>query len=242
MKQYIYTIIILLIGFASCSKVVDSTTITPGTGTGTGTTSTTANIKFYNVMDYGNVAVTLAGTSVGEVAIYYSTIYKTVTAGSTNIKVSFGGSGVLDVYADLLGGKNYSCFIYRVGFNWRVSIVTDDLTVPAIGKAGIRVLDFRTQAYFNYVKIKFLSPGTDVLDYTNRNFLDHLSYDAYTNFKQVNAGTYNINVFNDSATLSSKTNVAIGTGKIYSLIMMTPADLTAAAAINYINLDFSTLK
>ncbi len=242
MKQFIYTIIILLISFASCSKVVDSTTTTPGTGTGTGTTSTTANIKFYNVMDYGNVTVTLAGSSVGDVAIYYSTTYRTVTAGSTNIKVSFGGSGVLDVYADLLGGKNYSCFIYRVGFNWRISIVTDDLTAPAAGKAGVRVLDFRTQAYFNYVKIKFISPGTDVLDYTNRNFLDHLSYDTYTTFKQVNAGTYNINVFNDSATLSSKTNVAIGTGKIYSLIMMTPADLTAAAAINYINLDFSTLK
>ena len=239
MKQFIYTIFILLVVFASCSKVVDSTT---NTSTTSGTTTGTANIKFYNVMDYGNVNISLAGSSVGDVAIYYSTTYRSVTAGSTNIKIFFGGSSVLDVYADLLGGKNYSCFIYRVGFNWRVSIVTDDLTAPAAGKAGVRVLDFRTQAYFNYVKIKFISPGTDVLDYVNRNFLDHLSFDTYTTFKQINAGTYNINVFNDSATLSSKKDIAIGTGKIYSLIMMTPADLTAAAAINYINLDFSTLK
>ncbi len=241
MKQFIYTIFIFILGFTSCSKVVDSTT-TPTTPTTPGTTTGTANIKFYNVMDYGNVNVSLAGSSVGDVAIYYSTTYRSVAAGSTNIKVSFGGSSVLDVNADLLSGKNYSCFIYRVGFNWRISIVTDDLTAPAAGKAGVRVLDFRTQAYFNYVKIKFISPGTDVLDYVNRNFLDHLSYDTYASFKQINAGTYNINVFNDSATLSSKKDIAIGTGKIYSLVMMTPADLSAAAAINYINLDFSTLK
>jgi hypothetical protein len=246
MKELLKLLLILSIGFTACSKVVDSTSTSTGTGTGTsngtGSTNGNANIRFYNVMDYGNVNVTLGGVSQGDVAIYYSTAYKQVAAGSTNIKVTFSGNTIIDVYADVLADKYYSCFIYRVGYNWRVSIVSDDLTTPSAGKAGIRVLDFRTQAYFNYVKVRVVSVGLDQLDYTNRNFLDHLSYDTYTTFKQVAAGTYNINVFNDSATLSSKTGVVLGNGKIYSIIMMTPADLTAADALKYINIDFSTLK
>lgn len=244
MKRLSSFILILIFSLQACTKVVDSTSTGSGTGTSTGTGSTNgnANIRFYNVMDYGNLNVTLGGVAQGDVAIYYSTAYKQVAAGSTNIKVTFGGNTIIDVYAEVLADKYYSCFIYRVGYNWRISIVTDDLTTPSSGKAGIRVLDFRTQAYFNYVKVKIVSVGLDVVDYTNRNFLDHLSYDTYTTFKQVAAGTYNINVYNDSATLSTKTGVTLGNGKIYSVIMMTPADLTAANAINYINLDFSTLK
>jgi Domain of unknown function (DUF4397) len=238
MKGLIKILLITLIGFTACSKVVDSTSTGTSTGTGTsngtGSTNGNANIRFYNVMDYGNVNVTLGGVSQGDVAIYYSTAYKQVAAGSTNIKVTFGGNTIIDVYADVLADKYYSCFIYRVGYNWRISIISDDLTTPAAGKAGIRVLD--------YVKVRVVSVGLDQLDYTNRNFLDHLSYDTYTTFKQVAAGTYNINVFNDSATLSSKTNVVLGNGKIYSIALMTPADLTAADALKYINIDFSTLK
>jgi len=251
MKVLLNTILVLLLGLIACTKVVDtsssstSTSTGSGTGTGTGTGSTStgvANIRFYNVMDYGNVNVTLNGVGQGDVAIYYSTAYKQVAAGSRNIKVTFGGNTIVDVYADLLSDKYYSCFIYRVGYNWRISIVTDDLTTPSAGKAGIRVLDFRTQAYFNYVNVRIISVGLDQLDYTNRNFLDHLSYDTYTTFKQVAAGTYNINIFNDSTNLSKKTDVALGNGKIYSVILMTPADLTAANALYYINIDFSTLK
>ncbi len=246
MKQLLKIILLSIFTLQACTKVVNSssTSSSTGTGTSTGTGSTigNANMRFYNVMDYGNVNVTLGGVAQGDVAIYYSTAYKQVAAGSTNIKVTFGGNTVIDVYADVLANKYYSCFIYRVGYNWRLSIVTDDLTTPAAGKAGIRVLDFRTQAYFNYVNVKIISVGLDVVDYTNRNFLDHLSYDTYTTFKQVAAGTYNINVFNDSATLSTKTGVALGNGKIYSVVMMTPADLTAANALYYINLDISTLK
>jgi hypothetical protein len=248
MKAILNTILILLLGLTACTKVVDgsSTSTSTGTGTGTGTTTGTttgtANIRFYNVMDYGNVNVTLDGIGQGDVAIYYSTDYKQVAAGSRNIKVTFGGNTIVDVYVDVLADKYYSCFIYRVGYNWRISLVTDDLTTPAAGKAGIRVLDFRTQAYFNYVNVRIISVGLDQLDYTNRNFLDHLSYDTYTTFKQVAAGTYDINVFNDSTNLSKKTGVTLGNGKIYSVILMTPADLTAAAALYYINIDFSTLK
>lgn len=250
--KYIYNIIVLLLlGFTACTKVVDSTSTGTGSGTGTGTgtgtgstgnTTGTANIRFYNVMDYGNVNVTLNGVGQGDVAIYYSTAYKQVAAGNRNIKVTFGGNTIIDVYVDVFGDKYYSCFIYRVGYNWRISLVADDLTTPSAGKAGIRVLDFRTQAYFNYVNVRVISVGLDQLDYSNRNFLDHLSYDTYTTFKQVAAGTYNINVFNDSATLTSKTGVALGNGKIYSVILMTQADLVAAEALKYINIDFSTLK
>ncbi len=242
MKKFISIIIILAFGFTSCTKTVDTTTtvpVTPGTGT---TTVGPAFIKFYNVMDYGNVNVTLGGTSMGDVALYYSTAYKSIAAGNKNIKVTLGGNTIIDVFADLVGDKYYSCFIYRVGFNWRVSIVTDDLTTPAAGKAGIRVLDFRTQAYFDYVKVKIFSVGLDQIDYVNRNFLDHLSYDTYTTFRPLAAGTYTTNVFNDSGTLANKSGLVLGNGKIYTLVLMTQADLTATEALKFINIDFSTLK
>ncbi|MDI9366006.1 MAG: DUF4397 domain-containing protein [Flavobacterium sp.] len=238
MKALLNTLLIVLLGLTACTKVMDGSS----TSTNTGTTTGKANIRFYNVMDYGNVNVALNGADQGDVAIYYSTAYKQVAAGSRSIKVTFSGNTIVDANADLLSDKYYSCFIYRVGFNWRISIVTDDLTTPATGKAGVRVLDFRTQAYFNYVNVRVISVGLDQLDYTNRNFLDHLSYDTYTTFKQVAAGTYNINVFNDATNLSKKTGVTLGSGKIYSVLLVTPADLTAADALYNISLDFSTLK
>ena len=159
-----------------------------------------------------------------------------------NSKVTLSSNTIIDIYVDLVGDKYYSCFIYRVGFNWRVSIVTDDLTTPAAGKASVRALDFRTQAYFDYVKVKIFSVGLDQVDYVNRNFLDHLSYDTYTNFRPLAAGTYTVNVFNDTGTLSTKTGVVLSTGKIYTFVLMTQADLTAADALKFINLDVSINK
>lgn len=239
MKQLISAIILLAVGFTSCTKAVDTTTpLTPGSGTSVGP----AYIKFYNVMDYGNVNVSLGGTNIGDVALFFSTAYKSIAAGNKNIKVTLGGNNIIDVFVDLVGDKYYSCFIYRVGFNWRVSIVSDDLTAPSAGKANVRVLDFRTQAYFDYVKVKIFSVGLDLVDYTNRNFLDHLSFDTYTKFKSLAAGTYTANVFNDTGTLATKTGVVLGTGKVYTLVLMTQADLTAADALKFINLDFSVNK
>jgi hypothetical protein len=75
MKQLIIAFIIFVFGFTSCTKTVDTATnvpITPGTGT---TTVGPAYVKFYNVMDYGNVNVTLGGTGMGNVALYFATAY-----------------------------------------------------------------------------------------------------------------------------------------------------------------------
>lgn len=242
MKQCISAFFIIAFGFTSCTKTVDTLATIPATpGTGNPTAGP-AFVKFYNVMDYGNVNVTLGGTNIGNVALYFSTAYKSIAAGNKNIKVTLGGNTIVDVYADLVGDKYYSCFIYRVGFNWRVSIVTDDLTTPAAGKASVRVLDFRTQAYFDYVKVKIFNVGLDQVDYVNRNFLDHLSFDTYTTFRPLAAGTYTANVFNDTGNLSTKTGVVLGSGKIYTLVLMTQADLTAVDALKFINQDFSVNK
>lgn len=90
--------------------------------------------------------------------------------------------------------------------------------------------------------MKIFSVGLDQIDYVNRNFLDHLSYDTYTIFRPLAAGTYTVNVFNDSGTLATKTGVVLGNGKIYTLVLMTQADLLPADALKFINLDVSVNK
>jgi hypothetical protein len=243
MKKIVLILLLTIPFVQSCMKTATTTTSSGGTSTTDTTTSTSLpTVKFFNVMDYGDVVVYLNGSSIGNIPIYYPSSYRIAKAGTNSIKVTFGGTTVVDVTADFVLGKNYSIYVYRVGYNWKTSLVSDDLTTPATSYAKIRVLDFRTQAYFDYVKIKFLGLGVGELNYTNRNFLDHQSYSDYSTFKTVGAGTYNITVFNDTANLATKTNFPFVSGKIYSLIMMTNASLTTAEAIYQIKLDLETLK
>lgn len=233
MKRFIpfLFLINLVIG---CTKQIDSTISTTTTTT---TSSTAPNIRFFNVMDYGNVSIQLNTKSIGDVAQYYPTTYKIASIGTTNIKIIFGGGTAVDQNIDLLAGKSYSCFVYRVGYNWKISVITDDLTKPTSNNSNIRVLDFRTQAYFDYVNIKFSSPGNSTLEYAKRNFLDHQSYDYFTNYKTILAGTYNFTIYNTTVNLLTKSNVLFESTKIYSVILMTQASQTAAEALQNIKVD-----
>ncbi len=237
MKQLIVAIFALTL-FSSCYKQVDGTTATTTTTDTTKTTNTTPpKVRFFNVMDYGNVYPHLNTINVGGVALYYPTIYQTGVVGTNNIWVTFGSDTILNQNVDLVAGKNYSCFVYRIGYNWMLSIVSDDLTVPATGNAEVRVLDFRTQAWFSYIGINLFSPGSSPLIFNNRNFLDHESYSSYANFNTVIAGTYTLTLFTSTANLLTKSNVVLASTKIYTIVLLTQASLTAAQALQAINVD-----
>ncbi len=251
MKTYRILIFLLLVCISTyhvaCTKIAP---ITP-TDTTTTTIDTTATlvkptVKFFNVMDYGNIAVTFNKVNLGEVALYYpypANSYTNGIIGTNNIVVKFGGETKIDVNVDLLANKSYSIFVYRVGYDWKLSVVTDDLTLPGTGKAKVRVLDFRTQAYFDYVKVKFSSLGSvDTLRYNNRNFLDHASYDTYTKFNTLPSGSYNMVIFNDTANLANRTSLQLSSNKIYSMIMVTKASLESKDAIYQINIDWKVNK
>ncbi|MFY7900485.1 MAG: hypothetical protein ACOVNY_09905, partial [Chitinophagaceae bacterium] len=151
-----------VIFLTACSKVVDDTN-NGGNGSGGSTSTVVPNIKFFNVMDYGPVTVRLNNVTIGNSSLYNPTTYRVGVIGSNNISITFNNNQVLNQTVDLLAEKFYSCFFYRVGFDWKMSLVTDDITNIPTGKIKIRALDFRTQAYFDYVKLRIISPGSDQL-------------------------------------------------------------------------------
>ncbi len=239
MKNLISLFFLGCVFITSCSKVVDNNSTVTNPPIVSGVLPT---VKFFNVMDYGDVSVQLNTTNIGNVALYYSSTYRVGIVGSNTISLSFGGNTVLTQKVDLVSGNNYSIFIYRVGFNWKISLVNDDLTTPATGRAKVRVLDFRTQAYFDYIKVRILGLGIGQLDFTDRNFLDHESYESYKTFQSIAAGTYNIVVYNSTQNLATKSDYNFANGKIYSVVLMTRADLSAAAALTAIVPDVQVHK
>jgi len=239
MKQFFYIILVVFL-FSSCTKQADTITSSTDTTTNSGGTTTITSpptIKFFNVMDYGNVYPTFNSKSLGALAQYYPTGYKTGVIGTNSIVVVFNGSTIISENVDLIAGKNYSCFVYRVGYDWKLSVVSDDLTKPASGSSKVRLLDFRSQAYFDYIGARFFSPGNLTLDYSNRNFLDHQSFDTYTTFKTITAGLYTLTLFTTTDNLLTKSNITFASTKIYTVLLMTQASLSAADALKAINVD-----
>ncbi|MDE3235569.1 MAG: DUF4397 domain-containing protein [Bacteroidota bacterium] len=244
MKRKINIIICFLVtaGFYSCNKYVNQSGTSGGGGTVTNTSDSVSYIKFFNPVDFGNLTVYLNNDSLGSIAPYFPSTYIKTKAGSNIVRIVSPVNPSIDalnVGIDVTGGKYYSCFMYKVGYDWKISLVPDDLTAPPANKANIRVLDFRTQAYFTYVNISVVSPGLDQVSFYKRNFLDHSTYGSNAQFKPVFAGSYNIVVTQDTSitNLAIKKNVALDNGKIYSVIMMTPTAATPAAALSQISLD-----
>ncbi len=244
MKQLLQLIIIALL-FSSCTKQVDSTTSTTDTtSTNTGTTSTVApKVKFFNVMDYGPVNVLMNNKTINSsLKTWYPTTYQTALIGTNTVVVKFGGDTTrINVTIDLLAGKNYSCFIYRVGYNWKISLVPDNFTTPTSGNTAVRLLDFRTQAYFTFINLVLNSAGTSSLTYNTRNFLDHQSYSYFTTFSTIPSGNYTYTVFDNSSGTKLKSDALVFLStNVYTLILMTKADLSPTDALQNIQVDCET--
>jgi len=240
--KHIFLAIIIATLFSSCYKQVDTGTATTPTQDTVVTNTTPPKIMFYNTMDYGNVYVILNNTNnLGGVAKWYPLSYTAGVVGRNSIIVTFSNDTIVNQNVDLIAGKNYSCFVYRIGYSWFISVVPDDLTLPSVGNSKIRLLDFRTQAWFSYIGVNIFSPGTTPLIYNNRNFLDHESYSGYEGFNTVTSGVYTTTLFITTPTaqnLTTQTDTLVGQ-KIYTLVLMTQASLTAAQALNNIQIEQS---
>ncbi len=242
-RLMILTILSMII--FSCNKTVTTNTVTT-TDTNSNYSNNPLNndtltgyprIKFFTVMDYGNakIKVQLNSGTPNTIAKYYpSSSYLIANIGSNTIKVYYPDTAtgtVLNMQVDLISGCYYSCFLYRVGYEWKLSLVKDIVTAPSGTNAKIRVLDFRTQAYFDYVNVRVFNPGYDERNYYTRNFLDHETYSSNADFKELSSGYYKVRVFNDSLNLKTRDSVNLKAGKIYSVILMTPSTLAPSAAL-----------
>ena len=242
MKHILLAILIATL-FSSCYKQVDNGTSTTIKKDTTKTNTTPPNIMFYNVMDYGNVYVILNNTNnLGGVAKWYPLSYTAGVVGTNNIIVTFSNDTIINENVDLLAAKNYSCFVYRIGYSWFLSVVPDNLTTPSAGNSQVRLLDFRTQAWFSYIGAKFFSPGNAPLIFNNRNFLDHESYSGYEGFNTLSSGIYTTTLFITTPTASNLTQQTdtLVSQKIYTFVLMTQASLTAAQALQNIQIEQSS--
>lgn len=241
--KHIFLAILTATLFSSCYKQVDNGTGTTVKKDTTKTNTTPPNIMFYNVMDYGNVYVILNNTNnLGGIAKWYPLGYTAGVVGTNNIIVTFSNDTIVNENVELLAGKNYSCFVYRIGYSWFLSVVPDNLTTPSAGNSLVRLLDFRTQAWFSYIGVKFFSPGNAPLIFNNRNFLDHESFSGYEGFNTLPSGIYTTTLYITTPTASNLTQQTdtLVSKKIYTFVLMTQASLTAAQALQNIQIHQSS--
>ena len=236
-KNAAFYLLLFLCVLNSCTKQVDNTAVpaTPAVKRD----SASPSIKFFNVVDQGRLRVKLNGAIVADsLAQYFPSLYITANTDSNNIQLVRETSldtTVFSINVALTPARKYSCFIYKLGFDWKISLVPDYLNVPDSGYAAIRILDFRTQAATNYVNINLFSLGyfnyNGVLPFIYRHFLDHTSFDYLTSFIPVLARPdYKIIVYNGNANLAQRSGIPLYSKKIYSMILMTPATATGDSA------------
>ena len=240
-SEPLIAVLLLSLLLMGCNKTVStatSTTTTPINPLNNDTLTDFPRIKFFTVMDYGDakVAVNLNGNT-STIAKYYPSNYYIANKGTNSITLYYPDtttSSVLSMDIDLISGCYYSCFFYRVGYEWKLSLVKDDVSSPSnSANAKIRVLDFRTQAYFDYVTVRVYDQGGDEHDFYNRNFLDHETYSSNALFKEVpSASNYSIQVLNyTNPNLTTRTGLTLSPGRIYSVVLMTPSIDTPAQAL-----------
>lgn len=224
-KFILFYLLAFSICILSCTKYESNTTTT---NPSTPEVIVPPAIKFFNVMDLGETRVVLNSKQVTTVSKFFASGYIPAVNGSNNIKLSFpNNTSLLDVNPTMANNNKYSGFFYRVGNEWKLNIVKDDLPKEITnGFAALRILDFRTEAYFNYINVRLISPGFDIIDQKNRNFLDHTTFDNLTKFQNAGAGTYTINMYNDTITSSTRKDVKLDSKGIYSIILTTPSNIT----------------
>ncbi len=173
------------------------------------------------------MTVKLNNKVASSIAKYYPSTYVQAVEGVNALQLSLpNNTQLMNTSLTLLRDTKYSCFFYKVGNEWKYSLVRDEFTTPAAGFMSYRILDFRTQAYFDYINVRMVNPGSEIIDVKNRNFLDHVTYSGLSQFKQGTAGKYNIFMYNDTLTTSQRKDVNIDSKGVYSVILMTPDNIT----------------
>lgn len=145
-----------------------------------------------------------------------NTPYADVTAGTANIKVSPTGTTnyVIDANVPLTANTNYSVLAVNTVNNISASVVMDNLTTPAAGKAHVRFFHLAPDAPAVDIAIR---GGATV--FSNRSFNDQNTNAALANFTPLDAGTYNLDVrlAGQNTAVLPLPAVTVEAGKIYTV-------------------------
>ena len=110
--------------------------------------------------------------------------------------------------------RNYSVFAIDSVSKIKAALVSDNLSVPAAGKAHVRFFHFSANA----PAVDIAVTGGPVL-FPNRLFNDQSTNAAYVNFTPVDAGTYNLEVraAGTNTVVLALPNITLTAGKIYTV-------------------------
>ena len=150
---------------------------------------------------------TVQGTNL---AYPSNTAYLGVNAGTRNVKVNVTGTTTTVINADLAltAGAHYTVFAADSVSQIAPVVVTDDLTMPASGKAHVR-----------FVHLSPNAPAVDVAVTGGGVLFSNVAFKSAAAFLPVNAGTYDleVRVAGTSTVALSVPGVTLQNGKIYTI-------------------------
>jgi hypothetical protein len=165
-----------------------------------------------------------------DVAYPNNSNYTSVNSGSTNIKISPVGTTtfVIDATVNLETNKSYSVFAVDSVNKIKATVVSDDLTAPASGKAHVRFFHFSANA----PAVDIAVTGGPVL-FSNRTFNDQAMNASLANFTPLDAATYNleVRVAGTNTVVLALPNISLTAGKIYTVFAKGFLDGTGAQAL-----------
>lgn len=195
-----------------------------------------ARILFINASpDSGPVNIQANSTPLAaNLAFASATGYQTLVQGTYVVNVTATGSNsfILNGTVILNGGGNYSFFTTDSAGRYQAALVNDDLTPPFADSARIRLIDMAPDgiAYDLYAGDSLISGG--------RHFNDQVQQHYLSNFTEVRANNYNIQVRRTGSTqpvASFPGYLLRGTG-IYTVYLVRPSGAAAVSAYIIANL------
>lgn len=139
-----------------------------------------------------------------------NTAYLGVNAGTRNVKVNVTGTTTTVINADLAltAGAHYTVFAADSVSKIAPVVLTDDLSMPASGKAHVR-----------FVHLSPNAPAVDVAVTGGPILFSNVAFKSGAAFLPVNAGTYDleVRVAGTSTVALSVPGVALQAGKIYTV-------------------------
>ncbi len=149
----------------------------------------------------------VAGTGL---AFPNNTAYLNVAGGTRNVKVNVTGTSttVIEANVPVVGGSNYTVIACDSVSKIGAIVLTDNLAVPATGKAHVR-----------FVHLSPNAPAVDVAVAGGSVVFANTVFKGFTAFTPVNAGTYDFEVrLAGTGTVALPVNdVTLTAGKIYTV-------------------------
>lgn len=168
----------------------------------------------------GVVTVQVNGNSlVPTLAYMASSAYNAVSAGTNNIKTAAVGNSndLINVNVPLNASTSYSLIISDSVSKIKASVVADNLTPPAAGKAHVRFFQLSPNTGAVNVAIR----GSDTTLIANRSFNDQATNGTIANFTPVAAGNKYLEVrtVTPSGVIASLPTLPLQAGKIYTVFL-----------------------